>query len=75
MVSFPDAGVPTATGTGDVALEDPQQSSEEGASGCSVLNGVLANGFSTCHSPLSQGITLAPFTAPPFLGEESEVQR
>lgn len=75
MVSFPDAGVPTATGAGDVALEDPQQSSEEGAGGCSVLSGVLGNGFRTCRSPLSQGITPAPFIAPPFLVEESEVPR
>ena len=75
VVSFPDAGVPTATGTGGVAPEDPQQSSEEGASGCSALNGVRGNGFSTCHSPLSQGITTTPFIAPPFSVEESEVQR
>ena len=43
MVSFPDAGKLTATVTGDVALDDPQHCSEEGASDCSGLSRVLAN--------------------------------
>ena len=74
MVSFPDAGMLVATVTGGVALEDPQQSSEEELVTAQDSAGCLETGSvqTTVHRHTASP---PPFYTPPFLVEESEVQR
>ena len=72
-LSFPDAGKLTATVTGDVALDDPQQRSEEGARHSSGLSRGLASSR-VSYEPQSTVTRQHHHLSAPFLVEESEVQ-